>query len=250
MSQDKKDQIKEAIRQLHAGVSPEQVKDKFKNVFEGTDSLEIAKIEEELIKEGMKREEIEKLCDVHLAVFKNEIEKEHPELKPSQPVSILMEEHRIMTKMAEDLISYANKILKVSDLRYVKEDIHQVEHLVSDFVDAEKHYLREENVLFPMLEKHGITEPPAIMWMEHNQIREIKKKLQTLLRDFKPEDFESFKQELPDTAEELGNKLTSHFYKENNILFPASLSVITEQEWIDIRQEFDTIGYCCFTCQS
>jgi DUF438 domain-containing protein len=48
LSGDKKSQIKEAIRQLHAGVSPEEVKEKFRAVFEGTDSLEIAKIEEEL----------------------------------------------------------------------------------------------------------------------------------------------------------------------------------------------------------
>jgi PAS domain S-box-containing protein len=247
LSDDKKAQIKEAIRQLHAGVPPEQVKEKFKAVFEGTDSLEIAKIEEELAKEGMKREEMQKLCDVHLAVFKDQIEKQHPNLKPSQPISILMEEHKIMTKMAEDLFGYANKILKVTDFKYVEEDIHQVEHLIADFTDAEKHYAREENVLFPMLEKHGITEPPSIMWMEHNQIRETKKKLQSLIAGFKPEAFESFKQELWDTSKDLSNKLSSHFYKENNILFPAALSVITEQEWVEVREEFDSIGYCCFT---
>ena len=247
MSEDKKAQIKEAIRQLHAGVPPEQVKEKFRAVFEGTDSLEIAKIEEELAKEGMKREEMQKLCDVHMAIFKEQIEKQNPNLKPSQPISILMEEHKIMTKMAEDLMPYANKILKVTDICYVEEDIHQVEHLVSDFTDSEKHYLREENVLFPMLEKHGITEPPSIMWIEHNQIRDLKKKLQTLIQGFNPANFGSFKQELWDTAKQLGNLLSSHFYKENNILFPAALSVITEVEWIDIRKEFDSIGYCCFT---
>ncbi len=226
---------------------PDQVKEKFRAVFEGTDSLEIAKIEEELAKEGMKREEMQKLCDVHMAIFKEQIEKQNPNLKPTQPISILMEEHRIMTKMAEDLMSYANKMLKVSDVRYVEEDIHQVEHLMSDFADSEKHYLREENVLFPMLEKHGITEPPSIMWIEHNQIRDLKKKLQTLIQGFNPADFGTFKQELWNTAKTLANLLSSHFYKENNILFPAALSVITEQEWVDIHQEFDMIGYCCFT---
>lgn len=247
MSADKKAQIKEAIRQLHAGVPPEQVKEKFRGVFEGTDSLEIAKIEEELVKEGMKREQMRRLCDVHLAIFREQIEKQHPDLKPSQPISILMEEHKIMTKMSEDLMTAANKILKVSDIRYVKEDIHQVEHLISDFTDAEKHYLREENVLFPALEKHGITEPPAVMWMEHDQIRDTKKKLQATIKNSDPANFDNFKQQLWDNTKELGNLLPSHFYKENNILFPAALSVITEQEWSEIRQEFDSIGYCCFT---
>jgi uncharacterized protein len=247
LSEDKKAQIKEAIRQLHAGVPPEEVKEKFRAVFEGTDSLEIAKIEEELGREGMKRTEMRKLCDVHMAIFREQIEKQHPNLKLTPPISILMEEHKIMTKMAEDLMSYANKMLKISDIRYVEEDIHQVEHLMGDFADSEKHYLREENVLFPMLEKHGVTEPPSIMWIEHDEIRELKKKLQALIKNVNPTNFATFKQDFLDTAKELGNLLPSHFYKENNVMFPAALSVITEQEWVEVRSEFDSIGYCCFT---
>jgi uncharacterized protein len=247
LSAEKKAQIKEAIRQLHAGVAPEQVKERFRAVLEETDSLEIAKIEEELAKEGMKREEVHKLCDVHMAIFRDQIEKQNLNLKPSQPISILIEEHKIMTKMAEDLMSFASKILKVSDMRYVAEDIHQVEHLIDDLSGSDKHYLREENILFPLLEKHGITEPPAVMWMEHDQIREQKKKLHEIIKDISETNFQKFKEQLWDTAKTLGNLLPSHFFKENNILFPTAMSVVTEQEWIEAREEFDEIGFCCFT---
>ena len=247
MSEDKKASIKEAIRQLHAGVPPEQVKEKFRKVLEGTDSLEIAKIEEELAKEGMKREEMRKLCDVHMAIFKEQLEKQMPNMKPSQPISILMEEHKIMLQMAEKLTSLSNKILRISDMRYVTEEIHQVEHVAEDFTDAEKHYLREENVLFPIVEKHGITEPPAIMWMEHDQIREQKKQLHKLIGDLGTSGFDDFKQQLWETVKSLSNLLSNHFYKENNILFPAAMSVVTEAEWVAVRKEFDEIGYCCFT---
>jgi PAS domain S-box-containing protein len=247
LSEDKKALIKEAIRQLHAGVPPEQVKEKFRQVLEGTDSLEIAKIEEELAKEGMKREEMRKLCDVHMAIFKEQLEKQMPNMKPSQPISILMEEHKIMLQLAEKLTSLSNKILRVSDMRYVAEEIHQVEHVAEDFTDSEKHYLREENVLFPIVEKHGITEPPAIMWMEHDQIREQKKKLHKLIADLNTTGFDVFKQELWETAKSTGNLLSNHFYKENSILFPAAMSVVTEAEWVAVRKEFDEIGYCCFT---
>jgi PAS domain S-box-containing protein len=41
--------------------------------------------------------------------------------------------------------------------------------------------------------------------------------------------------------------LSNHFFKENNILFPTAMQVVTEQEWVDARKEFDEIGYCCFT---
>jgi DUF438 domain-containing protein len=247
LAEDKKALIKEAIRQLHAGVPAEQVKEKFRHVLEGTDSLEIAKIEEELANEGMKREEMRRLCDVHMAIFKEQLEKQQPNMQPSQPISILMEEHKAMLKMADQLMSIANKVLKISDMSYATAEIHEVEHLAEDFTDSEKHYLREENVLFPYLEKHGITEPPAVMWMEHNDIRELKKKLPALIKNVDEAGFQSFKDELWETAKALSNLLQNHFYKENNVLFPAAMSVITEQEWVDIRKEFDEIGYCCFT---
>ena len=44
--------------------------------------------------------------------------------------------------------------------------------------------------------------------------------------------------------------ISNHFYKENKILFPTSLKIIKDSEWIDIREQFDGIGYCDFTPES
>ena len=247
MTEDKKAMLKEAIRQLHAGVPPEEVKERFRQVLEGASSLEIAKIEEELVKEGMPREEIQRLYDVHLAVFREQLEKQKLELPLGQPISILMEEHKIMLQMAEKLNTAAKKVLQASDISHVGDEIRNIQHIAEDFADAERHYLREENVLFPILEKHGITEPPAIMWVEHNKIREKKKNLHKLMENLNVTSFQDFKKQLAETAESLNSLLTNHFYKENNILFPAALRVITNEEWTEIRKEFDEIGYCCFT---
>jgi len=76
MPEEKKRMLKEIIKQLHAGASPQEVKERFRQVLENVSSLEIAKIEEELVKEGMPREEIQKLCDVHMAVFREQLEKQ------------------------------------------------------------------------------------------------------------------------------------------------------------------------------
>jgi len=89
----KKRMLKKVIMQLHAGFSPQEVKERFRHVLEGISPLEIAKIEEELIKEGMPREEIQRLCDLHLAVFREQLEKQKLEIAPENPISILMEEH-------------------------------------------------------------------------------------------------------------------------------------------------------------
>jgi PAS domain S-box-containing protein len=247
LSADKKRMLKEIVKQLHDGVPPQEVKEKFKQILKDTSSEDVAKIEQELVKEGMPREELQRLCDVHLAVFGEQLEKHELQTPPGHPISILMEEHKILTQRAERLGILAKMIEEACDVVYVGDVLTEVQGIVKDFVDAEKHYLREENVLFPMLEKHGITEPPAIMWMEHNQIRDIKKRLRSLVENWNAISFYDFKTQLGEVAKPLCSILPSHFFKENNILFPAALQVVTSEEWEEARKEFDEIGYCCFT---
>ncbi len=247
LSADKKGMLKEIVKQLHDGVPPQEVKEKFKQILKDTSSEDVAKIEQELVKEGMPREELQRLCDVHLAVFGEQLEKQELQTPPGHPISILMEEHKILTQRAERLGILAKMIEEACDVVYVGDVLTEVQGIVKDFVDAEKHYLREENVLFPMLEKHGITEPPAIMWMEHNQIRDIKKRLRSLVENWNAISFYDFKTQLGEVAKPLCSILPSHFFKENNILFPAALQVVTSEEWEEARKEFDEIGYCCFT---
>jgi len=38
----------------------------------------------------------------------------------------------------------------------------------------------------------------------------------------------------------------NHVHKEHSVLFPTALKLINEDEWIDIRHQFDEIGYCGF----
>lgn len=174
-AENKKKIMKKIIAQLHSGTPVSEVKETFKRVLGGVGPLEIAKIEQELIKEGMPRQEIQRLCDVHLAVFREQLEKQKLEVPLGHPISILTEEHKILLQLSEKLNTIVNRIQEESNADYVADEAKQLKHIAEELLDAEKHYLREENVLFPFLEKHGITEPPAVMWIEHNKIRDTKK---------------------------------------------------------------------------
>ena len=249
MNVKKKRILKEIIQQLHSGVPPSEVKEKFKQVLTGISSSEIAEIEGELVKEGMPREELRRLCDVHLEVFREQLEKEKTEIEiaPENPVNILVEEHKILLRFLEEMDTVIKNVQQAKDAKIVSNVMPQLRHLAEDFLDTEKHYLREENVLFPILEKHGVTEPPAIMWTEHTKLREQKKRFHELTANYDKMSFEAFKEQLCEVASSLYEVLSSHIFKENNVLFPTALQVVTEQEWRDARREFDEIGYCCFT---
>ncbi len=243
----RKQMLKDLIKKLHAGVNPDEVKGEFKRYFGGIGSPEIAQIEDELIKEGMPAEEIHRLCDVHLAVFRESLEKEEIEVTPGHPIHTFMEEHKIILQFLEELKAVTQEIKQAKDFNSVVEEVKQLRHIAEHLMEVEKHYVREENVLFPYLEKHGITGPPAIMWSEHTELRENKKKLRKLVDEYNAVSFQDFVRQLEEVVPPITNMLSSHIYKENNILYPTALSSITEDEWKDIKEECDELGYCCFT---
>ncbi len=242
---ERKEFVKELIKRLHAGEDPEKIKEEFKEFLGDVNPTEIARVEQELIKEGMPREEIQRLCDVHIAIFKESLEKAKTIAPQGHPVNILMEEHKKVLEFAGELKKVAGTVKEAGD--FSDETIHHLNHIVKHLKDSESHYLREENVLFPYLEKHGITEPPAIMWIEHDKIRKIKKDIYKLVDERTKLTFNDFVKQLGEMAVVLAEMLSDHFYKENNVLFPTALNVIEKDEWTDVRKQFDEIGYCCFT---
>jgi uncharacterized protein len=199
---------------------------------------------EKLISEGMSKEEVEKLCHVHLAVFRESLDRYKVLAPEGHPIHILMEEHKMLETYAGELVKAAKEIKEAGGYLAAEPAMKQYRHLVEHFKRSESHYVREENVLFPHLEKKGITKPPAFMWEQHNQIRDLEKVLYSLTEDMP---FHEFSAQLMQIATTLAEMLANHFDKENEVLFPAALRVIDEKEWPGIRQEFDELGYCCFT---
>jgi len=71
---DKKEVIKNIIRQLHEGLSAEDAKKKFDNEAGSITSSEIAEIEQSLINDGMSVDEIKKFCNVHALLFESSLQ--------------------------------------------------------------------------------------------------------------------------------------------------------------------------------
>jgi len=244
--EDKRRILKEMIGELHEGTPPERVKERFKQFLLSISPIEIAKVEQELIEEGMPRDEIRRLCDVHLEIFAEQLAGQKLVAPPWSPISILMEEHKALLGLLEELAGLAEKARSADEARTV-EEVAQLRQGVDELMEAEKHYLREENVLFPLLEKHGITEPPAIMWMEHDDLRRRKKELAKLIDEAGTKGYGEFEERVCDAVGGIRSALSSHIFKENNILFPTAVGVVEEEEWAEARTGFDEIGYCCFT---
>ena len=241
--EERKKKMKMAIEKLHQGADVEEVKIEFREILKDASPLEISKIEEEMINEGVPQEQIHNLCEVHLELFKESLAEPNPELPKTHPIYILMEEHKIILNAAIRLAELA-QVCTPGEAPGL-DTMGGIMKSIQILKDSASHYHREENVLFPKLESRGIVQPPAIMWSEHDTVREIEKVLFGLF-DSDPKLDERSLQILKNSAISLSETLSSHFYKENNILFQTSLRLFSEDEWKSMRADFDDIGYGIF----
>lgn len=227
--------LKELIMELHDGKSVEEVRERFQELIQGVSTAEISQMEAQLIKEGMKVEEIQRLCDVHAAVFKGSIEEiHHPEQSPGHPVHTFKKENEALKNLIDNQLGpNIEKYKNNEDVKYALLDN------INLLGDLDKHYSRKENLVFPYLEKYGITAPPKVMWGVDDEIRVAIKDCKKAVVEEKEE-----KSKIAEMLENLIHRIEEMIYKEENILFPMCMETLTEDEWLKIEAESAEIGYC------
>jgi DUF438 domain-containing protein len=226
--------IKDLIAQLHAGKTADEVKQQFEEAFEGVSSFEISAAEQALIAEGVPVEEVQRLCDVHAAVFKGSIEEPKVDLTqlPGHPVNTLKEENSALEELIETRIKPKLKSLSGDKLEGLAEDFDLLGEI-------DIHYLKKENLMFPYLEKYGITAPPKVMWGVDDEIRGLIKEVSAMLE----QDGTDLRL-LKEKAETAIEKVTEMIYKEENILVSMLVEHLTQDEWKNIADESYDLGFC------
>ncbi len=246
----KRDELKGILRKLHEAKPEEldKIKKEAASYFKDTDPKELALAEQELIQEGVGRQEMKRLCDVHLEVMKDKlgIKAKSIKLPASHPISILKDEHKIIKRNLKKLKRTLEKLKTVNSFDKAKPYVNTLKELSHFFLETEKHHQREEEGIFPRLVAHGITEPPEIFKEDHAEFKAKKKNLNEIISDIKNKNFEEFLGLITPIIEFLTKNLEEHIYKEDNILYPMSLETLRKDEWKDVRKKFDIIGYCCF----
>ncbi|HEY8344527.1 MAG TPA: DUF438 domain-containing protein [Bacillota bacterium] len=231
--------LKEIIRDLHQGKDVEQVKKRFAQTFQGVSATEIAELEQALIREGLSVEEVQNLCDVHAAVFKGSIEEIHHVQQagetPGHPLHTFKLENREIEKLIEEL--------KVNLEDFLQDDRSENRALLLKNLESlreiDKHYARKEHLLFPLLEKYGITAPPKVMWGVDDEIRSAIKEAINFLSNY-----HGGKEEAKQMMLAIINKVKEMIFKEENILFPMAMETLTEDEWWSVAKESAEIGFC------
>lgn len=246
---EKKQQLKDLIGELGRDEVSEETKSKAKKLLDSVDATTLGLMEQELIREGVSHDAIKSsLCDIHLEAMRDSLVAKRVEVNSPHPVHTLMEEHKVIVQNLKELSGLVRKVGAASDYQSISpEDLARLKDIAHHLVEAESHHRREEEVLFPRLEKRGITEPPAIMKEDHVELRKRKQGLYRLASNAGEVQFPEFKSGVVELGEYIAKELDSHIFKEDNILYQIALQVLAPEEWDEVKREADLIGYCCFT---
>ncbi len=244
-SKHRKARLKELILKLHEGESEESVREELLKSLGSIPYGEVVEVEQELIAEGLPEQEILKLCDAHSAVLKGSVDLTVSKQIPAgHPVDVLIQENRALKSVTDEASTFLSSLDKTEENK-LKDAVLNLTGLFNQMIDVDKHYKRKEYLLFPYLEKIGITGPPKVMWGKHDEIREL---LNGSLEILKTEDIT--KDDLISSSELILQPavkgVAEMIIKEEEILFPMSMDALSDADWNEIQKQSLEIGYCLY----
>ncbi len=151
------------------------------------------------------------------------------------PFEELMTEHDIILKVLKAIEAAGSQDVGIGFYEKVVD-------FVVKFADG-CHHGKEENHLFPMLEKSGIPRhmgPIGVMWEEHETGRALVK---TMSDAVAAGDIDVLRRESLAYAV----LMQEHIMKENEVLFPMGRGMISPEDLQTVRDGFDTVetpGVC------
>jgi DUF438 domain-containing protein len=228
----KQEILKAIIRDLHAGVSRQEIKKRFRELARDVSAEEIGRMEQALIREGMPESEIKGMCDVHVEIFRDSLAGAPKlDVPEGHPVADLMAENRAAEAIAGEVLAVLEKA--GGSLSSVARTL---DGLLATLARIDLHYVKKENELFPVLESLGISGPPKVMWAHHDDIRALIKAARAHLAA--ADDVRA-----QGAAKDAAYKIRDMVFKEEHILFPMSLGRLSAADWIRIARGCREIGY-------
>ena len=227
-----KNKIKSYLQRLNKGEALESVQTDFVRECKDVDPADIMQAEQELLREGTSIGELQRLCDVHSALF-------HGSTRLSAAASLIqISGHPLQTFTLENaalekLIHRAEQALENND-----NNNSITNELLEQLRQIAIHYARKGDLLYPHLNvQYGISGPSAVMWTVDDEIRD---ELNALAKQRDQKSTDAWKQRLKTVL----TRMEEMIYKESNILFPNCALNFTEEEWYQIYRDAKDYSEC------
>ena len=249
-SEKRKELLKHLILQLHSGVAPEQIKNRLITLLYSVPYNEVVEVEQELISEGLPVEDVLQLCDIHTAVLEGSIDTSAAKtIPPGHPVDTFIQENKALGKRIDELANLFSMLENSKD-ENSENYLLQIRKIFNDLSDVDKHYKRKEYLLFPYMEKAGITGPPKVMWGKHDETRGLLKTAHKALAVESKLTIEELKSLIPLVLQPVIEAIEGMIMKEEEILLPMCMDTLTDEDWYRINEETPVYGFCLYDPQT
>lgn len=185
---DRIEKLKSYLKRLGEGESLEAVRKDFAEEFQGVEASEIMKAEEAILAEGTPITEVQKLCDVHSALFHGTTDYSNKHEKSAalsqvkgHPLQTFTRENEALTKLIDRMkeLLYDTDETTGSGSRHADEkqtdtgNLPQIAALLLKIREVAVHYAKKGDLLYPHLNaRYGIAGPSAVMWTADDEIRD------------------------------------------------------------------------------
>lgn len=246
----RKELLKHMILELHEGRAPQEVKKRLVELMTKIPYGEVVEVEQELISEGLPESEVLRLCDVHTEALEGQIDLSGMRIvPPGHPVDTFKRENReleAVIKKLDDMHSRAEELYAgIGPVAF----INKLKALFNSLMDVDKHYRRKENLLFPFLERYGITGPPKVMWGKHDETRALLKNALNSLSEFGYNDPSQISFIIEVHLKPATKAISDMIMKEEEILLPMTMDKLNDSDWYEIYRQTGEIGYCLYDPQ-
>lgn len=212
---------------IKGNISIEEAKKTMKDSFEKITAQEFAICEQYLQKYGISDDLLAERMDEILEIFDGILVSEKLDLPSGHPVKTYLDE---ISAIREVL----SKMKKQLDKKFIKN---QWLELYDKLGQISIHFSRKQNQLFPALESKGFDKPSKVMWTLDNNTKEIIRKSRGLLEGDKDQEFLKLQEEVMEMVEDM-------MVKEEEILLPTSMDLLSDEDFVKMRKGDDEIGYC------
>lgn len=157
-----------------------------------------------------------------------------------KPTDELKEEHKVILRMLKILKKASQNLDEGKEVK--PEVFKKAIDFIRNFADR-CHHGKEEDTLFPMMEKYGIPReggPLGVMLYEHTLGRNYVKGMAEALEKYEKGDRSSIKK-LVENARGYAGLLAPHIFKEDNILYAMADRNIPENEQKILEERFEKI---------
>ena len=237
--------LKDYISRVGQGEDLESVRRDFIRNFESVSVHEIAEAEQSLISDGMDPREVQKLCDLHSALFHGKTEAEvwaEEEAKSAEAGHEISQGHPVDYFHREN--AALEKKLKRArlDLGF-GTDLKKIQEELADLKRVRVLYGKKEESIMPPLERYGISGPSNVMWGVDDEIKAELGRLSSSLASALENDraqamFDAVKEDIAAVYQ----RMEEMIYKEEKILLPMAMEHFTREEWLLVYEDLFEMG--------